>query len=178
MALADDDDLDQEEGEAGYQPSSATGLNKIVKILIYVALGVVGLIVMVVTAYYVAQFASAQQYKEVSSIAVVKPPPPLESFNFTDDFRVNTNDRGESHFVKLRLSLGFEMGRKALSTELATRMPQLRNIINLILAGKSRDELTTIQGQLELREEIKASINHVLSEGKVEEVYFSEFIVN
>ncbi|MBW7858856.1 MAG: flagellar basal body-associated FliL family protein, partial [Leptonema sp. (in: Bacteria)] len=55
---------------------------------------------------------------------------------------------------------------------------QLRNIINLILAGKSRDELTTIQGQLELREEIKASINHVLSEGKVEEVYFSEFIVN
>jgi len=178
MAVADDDlDEGQEDG-GGYQPSAATGLNRVVKILIYVALGAVGVIVMSVIAYYVARFASAQQYKEVASIAVVKPPQPLESFNFSEDFRVNTNDRGESHFIKLKLSLGFEMGNKALSAELAQRMPQLRNIINLILAGKSRDELTTIQGQLELREEIKASINHVLSEGKVEEVYFSEFIVN
>jgi len=74
--------------------------------------------------------------------------------------------------------LAFEPGNKALSGELAQRAPQLRNIINLILAGKTKEELSTQQGQLELREEIKASINHVLSEGKVEEVYFSEFIVN
>ena len=146
--------------------------------LIYIALGVAGLILMAVIAYYVAKFAAEQQYKEVASIAVVKPPPPTENFNFQDDFRVNTADQGSTHFIKLKLSLGFDKGNQALSAELADRMPQLRNIINLILSGKTKDQLITIQDQLELREEIKASVNHVLAEGKIREVYFQEFIVN
>lgn len=177
--MADEDLMDENDdvGE-GYQPSSTTGLNRVVKILIYVALGAVGLVLMSIIAFYVASYAAAQQYREVASIAVVKPPPPTESFNFTDEFRVNTSDQGEAHFIKLRLSLGFDQGNKALSAELAQRNPQLRNIINLILAGKSRAELITVQDQLELREEIKASINHVLSEGKITDVYFNEFIVN
>ncbi len=177
--MADDEVMDEEESTGGeYEPTSTSGLNKIVKILIYVALGVVGLVLMSVIAYYVATFAAAQQYKEVASIAVVKPPPPTEAFNFPEDFRVNTADQGETHFIKLQLALGFEKDNPALSAELAERKPQLRNIINLILSGKSRDQLSTIQDQLELREEMKASINHILSEGKITEVYFNEFIVN
>ncbi len=175
MAVAEEE---QEQEQQPVQASATSGLNKIIKILIYIALGLAGIIVMSIIAYYVAKYATAQQYKEVASIAVVKPPPPLEVYNFADDFRVNTADKDETHFVKLRLSLGYQQGNKALSTELAQRMPQLRNIINLILAGKTKEELSSIEGQLELREEIKASINHILSEGKIEEVYFYEFIVN
>lgn len=177
--MADEDLMDDGEDVGDtYQPSSTTGLNRVVKILIYVALGAVGLVLMSIIAFYVAKYASEQQYREVASIAVVKPPPPTESFNFTDEFRVNTADQGEAHFIKLRLSLGFDQGNKALSAELAQRNPQLRNIINLILAGKAKAELNSVQDQLELREEIKASINHVLSEGKITDVYFNEFIVN
>ena len=84
-----------EEGGEALAPSASSGLNKIVKILIYVALGVVGVVLMSVIAYYVARFAAAQQYKEVSSIAIIKPPPPTESFNFPDDFRVNTADQSD-----------------------------------------------------------------------------------
>jgi len=167
-----------EEGGEALAPSASSGLNKIVKILIYVALGVVGVVLMSVIAYYVARFAAAQQYKEVSSIAIIKPPPPTESFNFPDDFRVNTADQGEPHFIKLKISLGYEKGNVALAAELGDRIHQLRDIINLILAGKTKDQLSTIQQQLELREEIKASINHILSEGKVTNIYFDEFIVN
>ncbi len=177
--MADDELLDEEgQEEAQYQPAAASGLNKIVKILIYVALGVVGLVLMSFIAYYVARYAAASQYREVASIAVVKPPPPLESFRFTEDFRVNTADQGEAHFIKLKMSLGFEQGQPNLSAELAQRIPQLRDIINLILAAKTRQELSSIQAQLELREEIKANINHILSEGKIVSVYFDEFIVN
>jgi flagellar FliL protein len=146
--------------------------------MIYVALGAVGLVLMSVIAYYVATFAAAQQYKEVASIAVVKPPPPTETFRFMDEFRVNTADQGEPHFIKLRLSFGFEIGNAALSAELAQRSSQLRDIVNLILSAKKREDLTAVQDQLELREEIKASVNHVLSEGKIITVYFEEFIVN
>lgn len=177
--MAEEDLMDEDAHEEGqFQPAPASGLNKIVKILIYVALASVGIVLMAVVAYYVASYAAARQYKEVASIAVVKPPPPLESYRFADEFRVNTADQGEPHFIKLRLSLGFEQGQAALSAELAQRTPQLRDIINLILAAKTRDELTTVQDQLELREEIKASINHILSEGKIISVYFDEFIVN
>ncbi|MFN3604682.1 MAG: flagellar basal body-associated protein FliL [Leptonema sp. (in: bacteria)] len=175
MAVVEEEQDQEQEIQT---PPPTSGLNKIVKILIYVALGLVGLIIMSIISYYVAKYATTQQYKEVASIAVVKPPPPLEVYNFSEDFRVNTADKEEAHFIKLKLSLGFEPGNKALSTELAQRAPQLRNIINLILAGKTKEQLSTIEGQLELREEIKASINHVLSEGKIEEVYFSEFIIN
>jgi len=173
-----DDDVIQDEAEEQYQPTAQSGLNKVVKILIYVALALVGLVLMVVVAYYVASYAAQKQYKDVASIVVMKPPPPTESFNFSEDFRVNTADPGEPHFIKLNLSLGFEQGNAALSNELAQRMPQLRNIINLILAGKRKDQLSTVSDQLELREEIKASVNHLLSNGKILEVYFNEFIVN
>jgi flagellar FliL protein len=173
-----DDEIEEVEESGEYQPTATSGLNKIVKILIYVALGVVGLVLMAVIAFYVATFAAERQYKEVASIAMVKPPPATENFTFQDDFRVNTADEGATHFVKLKLTLGFEKGNQALSAELADRMPQLRNIINLILRGKKREQLTSIQDQLELSEEIKASVNHILAEGKILEVYFQEFIVN
>ncbi len=176
MAVREEEEIEQEEQQL--QPAPTSGLNRIIKILIYVALGLVGITVMSIISYYVAKYATAQQYKEIASIAVVKPPPPLEVYNFADDFRVNTADKEESHFIKLKLSLGFEQGNKALSAELSQRVPQIRNIVNLILAGKTKEQLSTIEGQLELREEIKASINHILSEGKIEEVYFNEFIVN
>ncbi len=167
---------EEEQQEQIVQP--ATGLNRIIKILIYVAGALVGIIIMSLISYYVAKYATSQQYKEIASIAVVKPPPPLEVYTFTEDFRVNTADREETHFIRLKLSLGFQPGNKSLSGEITQRTPQLRNIINLILAGKTKEELSTIEGQIELREEIKASINHVLSEGKIEEVYFNEFIIN
>ena len=173
-----DEEFEEEGGGEEYSGSPSGGLNKIVKTLIYVALGAVGLVLMAVVAYYVALYAAARQYKEVARIAVVKPPPPTENFKFSEDFRVNTADQGEAHFIKLKMSLGFEQGNPALSAELAQRTPQLRDLINLILAGKTKDQLSSVQSQLELREEIKASINHILSEGKILYVYFEEFIVN
>ena len=169
---------EEQEGTESYEPSGQMGLNKIIRALIYVALGAVGLILMSVIAYYVARTAAAQQYQEVASIAVVKPPPPTENFNFADEFRVNTADEGQTRFVRLKLSLGFKQGNPTLSAELAQRIPQLRNIVNLILASKSSRNLSSIEDRLELQEEIKASINHILSNGKIDEVYFNELIVN
>ena len=46
------------------------------------------------------------------------------------------------------------------------------------LAKKYHPDATGAADQLDLREEIKAHINHILTNGKVKEVYFREFIVN
>ena len=45
-------------------------------------------------------------------------------------------------------------------------------------ACKTKEELASVQDQLELREEIKASVNHILSDGRILYVYFEEFILN
>jgi len=176
--MAEDDILDEEVADGQFQPTASSGLSKVVKILIYVALGSVGLVLMSVISYFVAYNAAATQFKEVASVAVVKPPPPTEAFRFQDDFRVNTADQGEPHFIKMKLSFGFEQGNAALSAELAQRSSQLRDLINLILGAKRKEDLSSMQSRLELREEIKASVNHVLSNGKIVDVYFEEFIIN
>jgi len=80
MAVAEEEL--EEEQQQPIQPVQQTGINRIIKILIYVALGLVGITVMSIISYYVAKYATAQQYKEVASIAVVKPPPPLNVYNF------------------------------------------------------------------------------------------------
>ncbi len=127
---------------------------------------------------FVAQKTATSVFKQQKNISLVKAPPPLDIYSFQDEFRVNTADIGESHFVKLKMSLGFEAGQPALSQELATRVAQMQNIINLVIARKTKDDLKSITNQLDLREEIKAHLNHILTNGKIKEIYFTEFLVN
>ncbi len=150
----------------------------IIQWLIYAAAGIVGILIVTVISVLVAQKTATSVFKQQKNIALVKAPPPLEVFNFTDEFRVNTADVGEVHFIKLKLAFGYEEGQLALGNELVKRSPQMQNIINLIISRKTKEELKTIAQQLDLREEIKAHINHILSEGKIKEVYFKEFIIN
>jgi len=103
--------------------------------------------------------------------------PQIETFHFSDDFKVNTADQ-DTFFINIELSLGFEKSNKALSNELRKREPQLRIIINLALASKTKEEASSMKGQLELRETIKTSINSILTNGKISEVYFDELTIN
>ncbi len=176
--MADEDLTQDAQDEKAFHLPRTPGLNRLVQILIYLALGMLGILLMSVIAYYVARKAASQQYKETASIALVKPPPPTENFNFSEEFRVNTADEDETHFIKLKLSIGFKPGNPALSGEIAQRVPQLRNIINLILMRKKKNELSSIESRLDLQEELKASINHILSNGKITDIYFSELIIN
>jgi flagellar protein FliL len=165
----------EEEGKPEGEPKKAS---PIVKYLMYGAAGILLVIIVAVVSTFVAQKAATSVYKQQKNVALVKAPPPLDVFNFPDEFRINTSDVGEAHFIKLKLSFGVEKGQPALTQELAERLPQMQNIINLIISRKNKEELKTIKDQLDLREEIKAHINHILTNGKIKEVYFREFIVN
>lgn len=167
-----------EEDEEGKPQAEPKASSPIVKWLIWIAAALAGLLAVVLISIFVAQRTATSVYKQQKNIALVKAPPPLEVFNFPDEFRINTADVGESHFIKLKLTFGYEQGQQALGPELSTRTPQMQNIINLIIGRKTKDELRTLNDQLDLREEIKAHINHILTNGKVKEVYFREFIVN
>ncbi len=166
------------EDEGSAPAAEAPGTSPIIKWLLYIAGAIFGIIIVVVISMFVAQKTATSVFKQQKNIALVKAPPPLDVFRFTDEFRINTADVGESHFIKLKLSFGYDKGQAALGSELAERTPQMQNIINLIISRKTKEDLRTVVQQLDLREEIKAHINHILTNGKVKEVYFQEFIVN
>lgn len=172
-----DAEIDEEEGGLPAAEGGG-GTSPIIKWLLYVAGAIFGIIIVTIIAMVVAKQTATSTFTQMKNVALVKPPPPLANYNFTEEFRINTSDKGEAHFVKMKLAFGIAKEDQTLSAELAERNAQMRDLINLIVGRKSKDELINIEDQLDLREEIKAQVNHILTEGKIQEVYFTEFIVN
>jgi flagellar FliL protein len=56
-------------------------------------------------------------------------------------------------------------------------MPQIRDAILLLIGNKTFAELSDLQGKLQLRAEIIARLNKLLTTGKVKGIYFTEFVV-
>lgn len=172
-----DAEIDEEEGGLPAAEGGG-GTSPIIKWLLYVAGAIFGIIIVAVIAMIVEKETATNTFTQMKNVALVKPPPPLANYNFTEEFRINTSDKGEAHFVKMKLAFGIAKEDQTLSAELAERNAQMRDLINLIVGRKSKDELINIEDQLDLREEIKAQVNHILTEGKIQEVYFTEFIIN
>lgn len=96
---------------------------------------------------------------------------PLESFI------VNLMDKSESgkRYLKTTIELDV-MGQEGLDL-IKSRQAQLRDAILLLLTSQSFMEINTIEGKLELKRSILLRINQVLSEKVVNNIYFTEFVV-
>ena len=168
-------DVKEEEGEEVEEVSVSREPSRIIKILLY-GIGVILLMFIVVgISYLVTKYVQEMRYKREQAIVVAPPPPPLAHFDIPS-FSVTTRDM-EPHFAKVTVSLGYEDNIE-LNAELVRRTVQIQHIINIILSGKSFDELDSIEDKINLAEEIKAHINVILIAGKIREVYFREIVVN
>ncbi|PKA03683.1 flagellar basal body-associated FliL family protein, partial [Leptospira ellisii] len=147
-----DAEIDEEEGGLPAAEGGG-GTSPIIKWLLYVAGAIFGIIIVAIIAMVVAKQTATSTFKQMKNVALVKPPPPLANYNFTEEFRINTSDKGEAHFVKMKLAFGIAKEDQTLSAELAERNAQMRDLINLIVGRKSKDELINIEDQLDLREE-------------------------
>jgi flagellar FliL protein len=94
---------------------------------------------------------------------------PLETFT--------VNLLSESGRRYLKCDINFEMGGKELSPELEEKKPVFRDIVIRILSSKSLEEISTVKGKEKLKEEIVGEINKRLKDGKVKNVYFTNFVV-
>ena len=78
------------------------------------------------------------------------------------DYDVQLADRDRARRVRASIAIGFAQDDQATMDATRKRKAQFDNIIKLILMGKTAGVLETPQGRLELREEIRASLNHVI----------------
>jgi flagellar protein FliL len=106
-----------------------------------------------------------------------EPPPvffPLESLT------VNLqSDDGVMHYLRAGLTLKLRDEKvQALLTE---HMPEVRSRVLLLLSGKRPDDLATVDGKRQLANELRAAVQTAASTAekpvRVEEVLFTEFVV-
>jgi len=172
----DDRDLVEEESKGGESDSGGGfGANKIVKILVYVAGGIILVVLMIGISYLVSSRVQESKYEKSQDIIAAPPPEPLATFELPA-FSKATAD-SEPHFIKMQISLAYEAS-PVMSAELGNRKDEIQHIMNVLLQGKTIDELDEKSDMIELSEEIKAHINLRLIAGKIKEVYFKEYLIN
>lgn len=88
----------------------------------------------------------------------------------------NTNLEGIPRRL-IRVDLSLEMMDEEGYEEVIGMAPQARDSIMRILNGKSYDEVETVQGKLQLKNQIVAELNGALKKGVVKNVYFNELVV-
>ncbi|MEO8046804.1 MAG: flagellar basal body-associated FliL family protein [Nitrospirota bacterium] len=92
-----------------------------------------------------------------------------------DPFIVNLADTPEVRYLKLTVKL--ELESQEASAELASRVPQLRDTILVLLTSKDAASIRTPQGKFQLRDEITQRVNSLLPKPGVRAAYFTDFVV-
>jgi flagellar FliL protein len=100
---------------------------------------------------------------------------PLGPIHALDTFIVNLADKGGNRY--LRITMDLELGNPELETEIEKRLPQVRDSILMILPSKRFDDISSVEGKIALRDQIMETLNGFLTQGKVSNIYFKEFVV-
>ena len=95
------------------------------------------------------------------------------AFHKMEPFLVNLADPGQLRYLKVTLHV--ETHQKG--EEFEKRLPQTRDSVLTILCSKNSRDIMTSEGKNALREEIKEKMNHLLTETKVRNIYFTEFVI-
>jgi flagellar FliL protein len=114
------------------------------------------------------QQSSAPQ-KRVTNYAEIGPMYPM------DKFIVNLYTEGSDRYIKT--SINFELGSEELSAELDLKQPLIRDIVIKTLSAKTYEEISTIRGKENLKDDIVMQVNQVLSDGQVNNIFFTDFVI-
>ena len=107
-----------------------------------------------------------------------EPPPAPTGIVPLEPFVVNLADPSGTRFVRVTMSL--VVADEAIAKEIEEEKvvhARIRSAILELLALKQSSELVTPEGKTELKKAIAESVAHAAHELKVEDVLFSEFIV-
>lgn len=93
-----------------------------------------------------------------------------------ETFLVNLSGSRGRKLVKIDMEL--EMSSSEAQEEVEKIKPKIRDYIIIIVSSKSYAEISTKEGKDSLREEIKNQVNLFLTKGRINKVYFTEFLFN
>ncbi len=92
------------------------------------------------------------------------------------DFTTNTvADNKAKKFLKTKISV--RTSDEDVSEELQVRNIIVRDAVIEVMSSNTFEEIASPQGKEKLKENLTRGINKIVTEGEIEEVYFTEFIV-
>ena len=100
---------------------------------------------------------------------------PEVAFFSMEPFVVNIGDGDRDRFLKLKIDL--EVSSADVSAELEQRLPQIKDIMIGLLSSQSFADIRSMEGKEALREELQTRLNAVVRKGTVQQVFFTEFVV-
>lgn len=92
-----------------------------------------------------------------------------------DTFIVNLVDPLGKRYLKLKMEL--ELDGALVREEVTGRMPQLKDTVITLLSSKGFEDVSSLEGKLQLRAEMISLLNQHLLSGAIKNIYFTEFIV-
>ncbi|MCB0389754.1 MAG: flagellar basal body-associated FliL family protein [Bdellovibrionales bacterium] len=110
------------------------------------------------------------QEKEAQSKDFIGELIPLETF------LVNLSGSRGRKLLKINMEL--EVDGEEVQAEIEELKPKIRDIIIVILSGKTYSQVSTKDGKDVLRGEIRDQVNLFLTKGQIKRVYFTELIYN
>ncbi|GAB6077646.1 flagellar basal body-associated FliL family protein [Hydrogenobaculum acidophilum] len=90
-------------------------------------------------------------------------------------FLVNLADKNANTYAKVSITL--ELSNQKVQEEVIKRLPIIKDAVINLLSSKTYDEIRTPEGKEELRLELIKRINAILVTGGVQNIYFTQFIV-
>jgi flagellar FliL protein len=110
------------------------------------------------------------QEKEKKEAAITGKVIPLDTFL--------VNFAGSKGRRVAKVNMEMEVEGEGVVSEIDQRKAQVRDIIIILLSGKTYDQVSNREGKDKLKEQIRDTVNAFLTKGKIKEVYFTEFIYN
>ena len=92
-----------------------------------------------------------------------------------DTMIVNLADHGGKRY--LRVTMALELSDPDAQATIESRLPQVRDAILMILPTKKYGDVSTTEGKIALRSEVMDKINSLITKGQVNNIYFTEFVV-
>ncbi|CAE10973.1 flagellar basal body-associated protein FliL [Wolinella succinogenes] len=161
------------------------------KLIIFIIAGVIALLLIIggVVVYFMLssnpepQAASAQASQSTSGGAKAGGASRSGGGNFLsvgpmyalDQFIVNLTTQSGRRYLKT--SINVELSQPNLTAELDTKRAVIRDTVISILSSKSIEEISTMKGKEKLKEELIERLNEFLVDGRIVNLFFTDFVV-
>lgn len=92
-----------------------------------------------------------------------------------ETFLVNLSDPGGKRYLKLTMKA--KLSDKEVQAEFAGRNFEIRDTVIMLLSSKEFPEISKPEDKATLKQELVFALNRLLRKGQVQDVYFTEFLV-
>jgi flagellar FliL protein len=139
---------------------------------------IVAVVLSAVIAFIMIRVSVAKKSEEIYKTVQLAPKPAPYGVFAIEEFRVNTADIDETHFIRVKIGLAYDEGNKKLFAELPQRNQQIRDVLLQILNSKQKQDVDEQIEKERLKDEIKKAINNILVNGEIEDVYYEDFVIS